>query len=297
MNEAETRAEHIDPALKAAGWGVVEGSRVLREHGITLGRLQGAGLRAKAEIADYVLVYRNTKLAVIEAKAWDKPLTEGVGQAKSYAAKLAVRFTYASNGQAIYGIDMVTGAEGEVAHYPGPGALWAQTFAETDAASATWRDRFAAVPFEDKGGTWQGRYYQDIAIARVLDAIAAGPKPANTRILLTLATGTGKTFIAFQLAWKLFQSRWNLVNWQSGAEPVRAASRRPRILFLGRPQHPGRPGLQRLLGLPGRCAGAHRTRRHPQKRPGAEERQHLLHHLPDLHERPAGGWTTRAVFW
>ena len=118
MNEAETRAEHIDPLLNAAGWGVVEGSRVLREHGITLGRLQGGGKRAKAEIADYILVYRNTKLAVIEAKAWDKPLTEGVRQAKSYAAKLAVRFTYASNGQAIYGIDMTTGAEGEVAIYP-----------------------------------------------------------------------------------------------------------------------------------------------------------------------------------
>ena len=83
MNEAETRAEHIDPALKAAGWGVVEGSRVLREHGITLGRLQGNAKRAKAEIADYVLVYRNTKLAVIEAKAWDKLATEGVGQAKA----------------------------------------------------------------------------------------------------------------------------------------------------------------------------------------------------------------------
>ena len=88
MNEAETRAEHIDPALKAAGWGVVEGSRVLREYSITLGRLQGGGgkggqsLRAKAEIADYVLVYRNTKLAVIEAKAWDKPLTEGVGRSR-----------------------------------------------------------------------------------------------------------------------------------------------------------------------------------------------------------------------
>ena len=111
MNEAETRAEHIDPALKAAGWGVVEGSRVLREHSITQGRLQGGGKRAKAEIADYVLVYRNTKLATVEAKAWDKPYTEGVGQAKSYAAKLAVRFAYATNGQKIYGIDMVTGTE------------------------------------------------------------------------------------------------------------------------------------------------------------------------------------------
>ena len=77
MNEAETRAEHIDPALKAAGWGVVDGSRVLREHGITQGRLQGGGKRAKAEIADYVLVYRNTKLAALEAKAWEKPHTAG----------------------------------------------------------------------------------------------------------------------------------------------------------------------------------------------------------------------------
>ena len=168
----------------------------------------------------YVLVYRNTNLAIIEAKAWDKPLTEGVGQAKSYAAKLAVRFTYATNGQAIYGIDMATGAEGEVASYPSPDELWKLTNALPNA----WRDRFAAVLFEDKGGTWQGRYYQDIAITRVLEAIEAG----RDRILLTLATGTGKTFNAFQLAWKLFQSRWNLTDWKSGTEPTR----RPRILLL-----------------------------------------------------------------
>ena len=224
MNEAETRAEHIDPALKAAGWGVVEGSRILREHGITQGRLQGGGKRAKAEIADYVLVYRNTKLATVEAKAWDKPYTEGVGQAKGYAAKLAVRFAYASNGQKIYGIDMATGTEGDVTSYPSPDELWSQTFAEAHAASTLWRDRFAAVPFEDRGGTWQGRYYQDIAITRVLEAIGAG----SDRILLTLATGTGKTFIAFQLAWKLFQSRWNLKDWKESGEPMR----RPRVLFL-----------------------------------------------------------------
>ncbi len=226
MNEAETRADHIDPALRAAGWGVVEGSRILREKQceITPGRLLGGGKRAKAEIADYVLVYRNTKLATIEAKAWDKPYTEGVGQAKSYATKLAVRFAYASNGQKIYGIDMATGREGDLAQYPRPDELWAQTFAEADAASAVWRNRFAAIPFEDQGGTWQGRYYQDIAITRVLEAIAKG----RDRILLTLATGTGKTFIAFQLAWKLFQSRWNLKDWQAGTEPTR----RPRVLFL-----------------------------------------------------------------
>ncbi|WP_114972238.1 EcoAI/FtnUII family type I restriction enzme subunit R [Rhodoferax ferrireducens] len=226
MNEAETRADHIDPALRAAGWGVVEGSRILREKQceITPGRLLGGGKRARAEIADYVLVYRNTKLATIEAKAWDKPYTEGVGQTKSYATKLAVRFAYATNGQKIYGIDMAIGIEGDLAQYPSPDELWALTFAEADLASAAWRDRFAAIPFEDQGGTWQGRYYQDIAITRVLEAIAAG----RDRILLTLATGTGKTFIAFQLAWKLFQSRWNLKDWQAGTEPTR----RPRVLFL-----------------------------------------------------------------
>ena len=220
MNEAETRAEHIDPALKAAGWGEVEGSRIRREYQITLGRLEGAGKRGKGLAADYVLEYRNTKLAVVEAKAWDKPLTEGVGQAKEYAEKLAVRFTYASNGQGIYGIDMQTGKEGELAVFPSPEDLWNATFAVKN----VWRDRFAKVPLSDKGGGWRSRYYQDIAIERVLAAIAEG----RQRILLTLATGTGKTSIAFQIAWKLFHSRWSLTDWKSEGEPIR----RPRILFL-----------------------------------------------------------------
>jgi type I restriction enzyme R subunit len=112
MNEAETRAEHIDPALKAAGWGVVEGSKILREYPITPGRIEGHGKRGKALTAGYVLVYRNRKLAVNEAKAWDKPLTEGVGQAKDYAGKMAVRFAYATNGQGIYQIDRAMGAMG-----------------------------------------------------------------------------------------------------------------------------------------------------------------------------------------
>jgi len=215
VNEAETRAEHIDPALREAGWGVVDGSRVQREFQITHGRIQGAGQRGKAEIADYVLVYRNTQLAVIEAKAWNKHYTEGAAQAKCYAKKLAIRFTYATNGQRIYAIDMLTGAEGDLLSFPTPEELWNLTFAEHN----EWRERFAAIPFEDKGGTWGARYYQDIAIKRVQEAIAA----QQSRILLTLATGTGKTFIAFQLAWKLFKSRWNL---------KRDAQRQPRILFL-----------------------------------------------------------------
>ena len=220
MNEAETRLLHIDPALKAAGWGMVEGSRIRPEYPITLGRLEGHGKRGKPLTADYVLEYRNTKLAVVEAKAWDMPLTEGVGQAKDYAEKLSIRFTYATNGQGVYGIDRETGTEGELAHYPTPLDLWNRTFATENA----WRDRFAAVPFEDRGGFFQGRYYQDIAVERVLAALAEG----QARILLTLATGTGKTFIAFQIAWKLFHSRWNLTDWKTGSEPTR----RPRILFL-----------------------------------------------------------------
>jgi type I restriction enzyme R subunit len=215
MNEAETRAELIDPALKAAGWGVVDGSRVRREYLITPGRIEGFGRRAKPLKADYVLEYRNTKLAVIEAKADTEEVSEGVGQAKDYASKLMVRFTYATNGKGIYAIDMETGKEGDLSAYPSPDQLWAMTFAKSD----TWRDRFATVPYEDKGGSHPGRYYQDIAIERVMQAIAR----KQNRLLLTLATGTGKTFIAFQIAWKLFQSRWNL-----SGEPTR----RPRILFL-----------------------------------------------------------------
>ena len=226
MNEAETRAEHIDPALKAAGWGVVEGSKILREYPITPGRIEGHGRRGKPLIADYVLVYRNRKLAVVEAKAWDEELTEGVGQAKNYAGKLAVRYAYSTNGQAIYQIDMSPPghqlstinhqpAEGEIASFPSPEALWSLTFSESNA----WRDLFSTVPFEDKGGSHPSRYYQDIAVERVMEAIAAG----LMRILLTLATGTGKTFIAFQIAWKLFHARWNL-----SGQPTR----RPRILFL-----------------------------------------------------------------
>jgi type I restriction enzyme R subunit len=220
MNEAETRAEYIDPALKAAGWGTVDGSRIRREYAIVPGRIEGQGRRGKSLTADYVLEYRNIKLAVVEAKAWDEGLTEGVAQAKNYAGKLAIRFSYSTNGQGIYGIDMDTGEEGDTPRYPTPDELWNLTFAEANA----WRDRFAVVPFPDKSGTWLIRFYQEIAVNRVLQTIADG----RDRVLLTLATGTGKTSIAFQIVWKLFNARWNLTDWKSGEAPTR----RPRILFL-----------------------------------------------------------------
>jgi type I restriction enzyme R subunit len=220
LNEAETRAEHIDPALKAAGWGVAEGSRIRREYSITLGRIEAHGKRATPLIADYVLEYRNTKLAVVEAKAWKEGLTEGVAQAKNYAEKLKIRHTFSTNGQGVYAIDMETGTEGPIPRFPTPAELWNAVFTQPD----TWRDRFASVPYPDKSGTWDIRFYQEIAIKRVLESIEGG----RDRVLLTLATGTGKTSIAFQIAWKLFKARWNVKDWRSGKEPAR----QPRILFL-----------------------------------------------------------------
>ena len=221
MNEAETRAELIDPKLKACGWGVVEGSKILREYHITAGKIQSGGGRAKKLTADYVLVYKGIKLAVVEAKSDDLEVGEGVAQAKQYAAKLQLETTYATNGKEIYSICMKTGAEGLVANYLTPDELWNKTFAEQN----NWREKFAEVPYEDKSGSWQLRYYQEIAVKNTLEALANN----KDRILLTLATGTGKTAIAFQIAWKLFQTRWTLSSMKSDTGYV---ARRPRILFL-----------------------------------------------------------------
>ena len=214
-NEAETRAELIDPVLSAAGWGQVENSRVAREYVIAPGRILGAGRPQKKLILDYLMLYRNRKLAVVEAKAEDKPLTEGLGQAKQYAEKLGVRFAYATNGLGFYEVDMETGVEGPVPAVPSPDVLWQRTFASTSVLETELTD----IPFESNGGVFGGRYYQDIAVEKVLSAIAGG----KDRVLLTLATGTGKTFVAFQIVWKLFQSRWT----KDGNK-----GRRPRILFL-----------------------------------------------------------------
>lgn len=229
MNEAGTRAELIDPKLKACGWGVVEGSKILREYNITAGKIQTGGGRGKREIADYVLVYKGIKLAVVEAKSDELEVGEGVMQAKKYAEKLKLETTYSTNGKAIYQIFMKTGEEGLVTHFLSPDELWNKTFPSTSSGNASdiernrnaevWREKFVNVPFEDKSGSWQLRYYQEIAVQRTVEAIAQNKQ----RILLTLATGTGKTAIAFQIAWKLFQTRWNL---------KRDGNRRPRILFL-----------------------------------------------------------------
>jgi len=215
MNEAETRAELIDPKLKEAGWGIVEDSKILREYVITIGKIQTGGGRAKPLIADYILVYKGIKLAVIEAKSNEKEVGDGVAQAKLYADKLELDTAFATNGAEIYSISMNTAVEGLVARYPSPEELWNKTFEIQN----QWRDAFNKIPYEDVGGTKTARYYQEIAVNNTMEAVANNQQ----RILLTLATGTGKTFIAFQIAWKLFQTRWNL---------NKDGLRRPRILFL-----------------------------------------------------------------
>lgn len=242
MNEAETRAELIDPKLREAGWGVLDGTKVSREYHINKGRIKTGG-HGKPLIADYILSYKNQRLAVIEAKSNQYGVGEGVGQAKEYAQKLNLQYAYATNGKEIYEINM-QGGEGIVAKFPTPEELWNRTFAESPRNS--WNDSFDLIPYEDVGGSKSARYYQEIAVDSVMSAIAEN----KNRILLTLATGTGKTFIAFQIAWKLFHSRWNLNNWQltmnNGQLPIDNSqlsavnsplstvplNRRPRILFL-----------------------------------------------------------------
>lgn len=240
MNEAQTRFDLIDPALREAGWSVVEGSQILVEQNarddkrsayvepslqnqITDGRIIGGGHRKAPLKADYILKYKNKRLAIIEAKARDLGYTEGVAQAKDYAGRLDVRFTYSTNGLQIYGIDMQEGTEGDVDRFPTPDELWEMTFPapkeDYKVEIADWKTRFESVPFQLFKGKYLPRYYQHVAIERTLDAIAA----RKNRILLTMATGTGKTATAFHICWKLFHAKWNL---------TRDGSRRPRILFL-----------------------------------------------------------------
>lgn len=217
MNEADTRAELIDPKLLEAGWKTDSAMcvRVRREYQINDGEIRAGGIRTGKLIADYILEYKNIKLAVIEAKSDELEVGEGVAQAKLYAQKLRIKNSYATNGKEIYEINQESKTEGIVSSFPSPEELWNRTFKETN----EWTDRFNAIPFEDNNGTMQARYYQELAVNRVVHAIANN----KDRVLLTLATGTGKTFIAFQIAWKLFKSRWTV---------QRNANRQPRILFL-----------------------------------------------------------------
>lgn len=213
MKEALTRFDKIDPKLREVGWGVVEGSRIFPEYPISNGRVSKT-IKPKALSADYVLIYKGVNLAVVEAKRDTYEAEEGTAQAIEYAQKLNIRYSYATNGNRILFYDMQDASHNaEVTRFYSPEELWRLTFGDVN----EWRDKFyAQPPFTSE--ILRLRYYQEIAVNRVLSAIAEG----KNRILLTLATGTGKTVIAFEIAYKLFQCKWN----------VPKTNNRPRILFL-----------------------------------------------------------------
>ena len=225
MDESTTRRKKIDPKLYEVGWEQVPGSEILNEqraYVIAPGRVEKLKARNPKKV-DYILEYNGIKLAVIEAKSDETHVSIGVPQAKLYAEMLQIRYTYSTNGDEIYFIDMgVKDANGEyvvpstekyVDRFPSPQELWQMTFPDVN----EWRDRFNAQSFNRDGGRLP-RYYQENAINNVLNAVAN----EQNRILLTMATGTGKTYTAFQICWKLFQTKWNLHN----------NDQCPRILFI-----------------------------------------------------------------
>jgi len=213
IKEAQTRKDLIDPKLAEAGWDTSnQNIKVVCEYPIAPGKIEGQGRKRQPKFADYVLEYKGRKLAVIEAKSEELSASEGVMQAKEYALKLNLDTAFSTNGKKIYQICLKTGKEKNIESFPTPEELWNKTFSKHD----EWKEKFNSII---SGGRYEPWFFQEIAINKTLDAIAED----KNRILLTLATGTGKTVIAFEIAWKLFYSRWNL---------KKDGKRQPRILFL-----------------------------------------------------------------
>ena len=226
MDETATRRKLIDPALYGVGWEQVPESEILTEqraYQIAPGQVSALPQNRHPKKADYLLEYKKKKLAVIEAKSDQTDVSVGIPQAKLYAELLHIRFAYATNGNEIWQIDMgvkdalgkyiIPSTEGPVSKFPSPQELWKMTYPEQN----EWRDKFNLCAL-NRGGGREPRYYQEIAIDNVLTAVAKGQR----RILLTMATGTGKTYTAFQICWKLYETNWN----------VRTDGRKPRILFI-----------------------------------------------------------------
>lgn len=144
--------------------------------GYRVNSMQATHFRTKPMKADYILVYNNIKIGVVEAKSDEEQVGEGIAQAKKYAEKLCIDYTYATNGKEIYQISMKSGKEGAIPSFPTPAELWNKTFPSTnsgrDTAQNDWKDKFNSIPFEDVGGTKTARYYQEIATVNTMEAIA-----------------------------------------------------------------------------------------------------------------------------
>lgn len=216
LTEADTCRRYVLPKLYAAGW---SDEQISEQKSFTDGRIVVAGARVKRrpqKRADYLLRYRHDfPIAVVEAKAIYAHPGDGLQQAKEYAQILGLKFAYATNGRGIVEHDFLTGHENDLDGFPSPDDLWERLRAGEGIDPKT-VERVLAPYYHLSGKS--PRYYQEIAINRAVQAILQSKR----RVLLTLATGTGKTVIAFQICYKLWSSKWN----RSG-EP-----RRPRILYL-----------------------------------------------------------------
>jgi type I restriction enzyme R subunit len=218
-NEADTCRKHVVPKLQAAGWDN-EPHSIAEQRTITDGRVIPVGkgfMRKPPKRVDYLLRYtRDFTLAVVEAKANYRTAADAVQQARTYAEMLGLKFAYATNGNDIIEIDYVTGKETQVSDYARPEELWRRYQSASGITEPGHADQLLA-PYNTAEGK-PARYYQEIAINRTVEAILSGRR----RVLLTMATGTGKTFVAFQICWKLWSTRWN----------SKGEYRKPRILYL-----------------------------------------------------------------
>ena len=209
-SESDTRSKLIDPKIKESNWSE---NNIVREYYFTDGRKLIGNKRGKRYFVDYLLTYKNTNLAIIEAKAQTKDPLDGLQQSINYAQKLKIDFVYATNGDKIYEHSLIEGSGRWVENYPTPDELFNKKFGQID----TKKEQTITCPFHIEGNM-KPRFYQQIAVQKSIEAIASG----KDRILLTLATGTGKTYIAFQIVYRLFASKWS----KDGSD------RRPKILFL-----------------------------------------------------------------
>lgn len=210
FSEADTKAKFIDPKLKESAR---DEANIIREEYFTTWRKFGANTRWTPGYVDYLLKYKNKNLAIIEAKKSEESPTKWLEQAKTYWQKLQVRFVYSTNWYEIYEFDLKLWKWDFVDSFPSPEELFQKIIWKTNHLKEKLLSTAYSIEWNVKP-----RYYQENAINKVLESIADG----NQRILLTLATGTWKTFIAFQIVWKLFQARWN----------NKSNSQRPKILFL-----------------------------------------------------------------
>lgn len=219
MSETDIRMKFINPAIEKAGWDIKK--QIKTEVALTEGKIMINGKmikRGRKKIADYVLYYRGgNPLAIIEAKNNRRNFGEGMQQAKEYGEILDVPFIFTSNGDGFLFYNGFEGEEKEISlsEFPGPENLWARYKKHKEITKD--EEKMITSEYCFNEGVNKPRYYQRIAVNRVIEAIAKGRR----RNLLVMATGTGKTYTAFQIIWKLREG-WSRTG----------KGKNPRILYL-----------------------------------------------------------------